>query len=117
MFLLVFVLNKTEKLNEILQRFLEIGIKGATVLDSKGMGETFLECDDFIIGGLRKMIYNDCRATNKTVFSVVNSKESAENAIREIEAIAGSLEEPGTGIAFTINLESVKGMITAQKGA
>ncbi len=38
--LLILILNKVEKLEEVLEGFLEIGITGATVIESSGMGHT-----------------------------------------------------------------------------
>jgi len=109
MYLVVIVLNKTESLNQILQKFLDIGIRGATVLDSKGMGQAFSECDNPVFGGLRSLIYNQCRPSNNTLFSVVESKEKAEEAIKSVEQIIGDLGKPGSGIAFSIALDFVKG--------
>lgn len=36
----ILVLNKTEKLNDILEKFVEIGVTGATIIDSQGMGSS-----------------------------------------------------------------------------
>ena len=36
--LMVFVLNREEYLDEILSGFVELGIGGATIIDSMGMG-------------------------------------------------------------------------------
>ena len=36
--LVVFVLNKEEFLEDVLEAFIEAGITGATILDSEGMG-------------------------------------------------------------------------------
>ncbi|NLC10700.1 MAG: hypothetical protein GX767_00415 [Firmicutes bacterium] len=110
MYLFVLVLNKTEKLNKILEKFVDIGIRGATVLDSKGMGETIMECESPVVGGLRKLIFNQCRSQNNTIFSVVESLDKADAAVKEVEKIIGSLDEPGTGIYFVISLEKVKGV-------
>ena len=38
MTLLVFILNNPEVLEEVLEGYLEVGITGATVIDSLGMG-------------------------------------------------------------------------------
>ena len=38
MTLFVYICNKPDKLEEILEGFLEIGITGATIIDSLGMG-------------------------------------------------------------------------------
>ncbi len=110
MLLLVLVLNRKECLNRILTSFMEIGIKGATILDSRGMGQAFMECESPVVGGLRSLIYDQCRPSNNTIFSVVESQEKADKAIMEIEKIIGDLGKPGTGIAFTIPLGKVKGL-------
>lgn len=111
MFLLVVVLNRKECLNNILKRFVEIGIKGATILESRGMGQAFMECESPVVGGLRNLIYDQCRPSNNTLFAVVENQEKADLAIREIEKIVGDLGKPGTGIAFTIPLGKVKGLV------
>ena len=36
--LLVFVLNREELLEQVLEAYVEAGISGATILDSEGMG-------------------------------------------------------------------------------
>ncbi len=110
MYVLVLVLNRTECVNKILESLLKIGIKGATVLDSKGMGQAFMECESPVFGGLRSLIFNQCRPSNQTLFSVVESKEKVELAIAEIEKITGSLGKPGTGVVFALPLEIVKGI-------
>jgi len=110
MYLIVFVLNRTEHLNEILEKLVEIGIRGATILDSKGMGQTFMECESPIVGGLRKMFIEQCRSNNVTVFSVVESRSRVDVVVKEIEKFAGDLRQPGTGIVFTIALDCVKGL-------
>lgn len=38
MTLLVFICNRPEKLDEVLEGFVELGITGATIVDSIGMG-------------------------------------------------------------------------------
>lgn len=109
MYLFVLVLNQKEQLNKILEKFMEIGIAGATVLDSKGLGQAVMECESPVVGGLRNLLYNQCRPTNNTLFSVVENRETINQAIVEVEKIIGPLGEPGTGIAFTISLDFVKG--------
>ena len=41
--LLILILNKVEKLEEILEGFIDIGISGATIIDSIGMGHVLSE--------------------------------------------------------------------------
>jgi len=104
--LLVLVLNKEEHLDEILEVFVEVGITGATILDSVGMGRK-LAYDIPIFAGLRKSIKTS--DYNKTIFSVVQDDETLEEAIKLIGEII-DFEEPGTCLLFVVPLLMVKGL-------
>ncbi len=110
MYLLVLVLNKHEHVNAILERFLEIGITGATLVDSRGMGREILECESPVVGGLRKLIYEQCHPNNITIFSLVHDEETIDRATDEIEKIAGDLDRPGAGVLFVLPVIRVKGL-------
>ncbi len=53
--LLVAVINESERLDEILSGFLELGITGATIINSEGMGRV-LTHDIPIFAGLQTLI-------------------------------------------------------------
>jgi nitrogen regulatory protein PII len=106
--LLVCVINEPSKVDEILEAFLEIGVTGATVLDSQGMGTTLVE-DVPIFAGFRNVLAGVGKP-NKTIFSVVKDRETVERAVASIEKICGSFERPSTGIVFTIPVGFVKGL-------
>jgi len=90
--LLIAVINQEEKLDEILSGFLELGITGATVVHSEGMGRV-LSHDIPIFAGLQTLLSRS-RPQNVTLFSV----------------ICGNLDDPATGIAFTLPLTRVVGL-------
>ena len=104
--LLVLVLNKDELLDEILEAFVEVGITGATILDSVGMGHK-LAYEIPIFAGLRKSIKTS--DYNKTIFSVVQDDETLEEAVKIIGEII-DFNETGTGLLFTVPLLMVKGL-------
>jgi len=106
--LMVLVLNKEEFLDDILAAFMEIGISGATIIDSVGMGH-ILAYDVPIFAGLRQMIHGQ-RPYNKTIFTVVRDEEMIKEAVRMVEKICSSLNEPGTGLIFTVPVDMVRGM-------
>jgi len=106
--LLVFILNREEDLEEILLGFVEIGIPGATVIDSVGMGR-ILSHEIPLFAGLRSLLVGT-RPTNRTIISVVPGKEKLEKAIVLITDICGDLDEPGSGVLFTIPLSEVRGV-------
>ena len=76
--LLVAVINESEKLDEILSGFLELGITGATIINSEGMGRV-LSHDIPIFAGLQTLIARS-RPQNQTLFSVIKEEEKVEGA-------------------------------------
>lgn len=107
--LLVFVCNKPDKLDEILEGFLEIGVTGATVIDSLGMGH-ILATEVPIFAGFRSLL-SGAGSYNKLVLSVIKEPEKVRAAMELIEEVCGPLEKPGVGIAFTISVEEVRGLM------
>jgi nitrogen regulatory protein PII len=105
--LLILILNKVEKLEEVLEGFIEIGISGATVIDSVGMGHIISE-EVPIFAGLRFM-FAGAKPHNKTILSVIK-REKEEPVIRLLEKILGDLDKPGTGILFMIPVDRVEGL-------
>jgi len=63
--LIILFLNKIEYLEDLLSAFLEIGVPGATILDSVGMGH-IISHDIPIFAGLRDF-FGGSSPTNKTI--------------------------------------------------
>lgn len=106
--LLVVVINQSEKLDDILSGFLEIGITGATIIDSEGMARV-LTHDIPIFSGIQTLI-SSSRPQNLTIFSVVDDQAKVDAAIAVIQDVCGSLEGAGTGIVFTIPVSRAVGI-------
>lgn len=105
--LLVIVINDPNRLDEILTAFLDLGITGATVINSEGMGR-ILPDDIPIFAGLRAVVGEE-RPRNTTVFSVV-TPELVQPALDVVKRICGDLTAPSTGIAFVLPVEHVTGL-------
>jgi nitrogen regulatory protein P-II 1 len=105
--LLVAVINHEEMVDDILAGFVELGITGATVVHSEGMGRV-LSHDVPIFAGVRSLTARS-RPTNQTLFSVID-EEKVDAAISLIQEVCGSLEAPGAGIVFTIPVTRVIGL-------
>ncbi len=106
--LLVVVINQEEKLDDILSGFLEIGITGATIIDSEGMARV-LTHDIPIFAGIQTLISRS-RPQNQTIFSVVDDDAKVDAAIAVIQDVCGNLEDPGTGIVFTVPVSRAVGV-------
>jgi nitrogen regulatory protein P-II 1 len=105
-----FLVIKEDFLDEVLEAFLELDVRGATVLDSVGMGR-ILAYEIPIFAGLRSIIPGN-RPYNKTIFTIIE-EEKMESLVHAIEQICGDFSTPGTGVMFTIPITFVKGL--AQK--
>ena len=113
--LLIAVINQEELLDEILAGFLDIGITGATVLRSEGMGR-LLAHDIPIFAGLNSLIVRT-RPQNQTIFSVIRDQAKIDRAIELVQQICGDLNKPATGIVFTLPIDRVIGLAPERDGS
>jgi len=107
--LLIFVLNDIEKLEPILTKLEHKGIRGATIIQSRGMAmalENYF--DGSFLGSLRAVLEPD-REENRTVFMVID-EEKIPIVVEIIEATVGSLDRPNSGIVFSLPLDFIKGL-------
>ena len=111
--LLVFVLNREELLEEVLEAFIEAGITGATILDSEGMGR-FLTYEIPLFADFREFMKGN-KPYNKTILSVVDKEEKIKRVERLIEKVCGNLSEPGTGILFTVPIDYARGLVREEE--
>jgi len=112
MYLLVDVLEHTERLSTILEGLLvKIGVTGTTVLDSIGMARILPEsrAEVPVIKTIEQVLAKR-QPTNKTLFTVIEKEETLKKAIDVIKSICGDLNEPGKGILFTMSLDFVEGL-------
>ncbi len=111
MHLLVEVLEQTEQLPTLLEELVKIGVTGTTILDSIGMGRILLESDtDVPAIRVIKEVLARRKPSNKTIFAVIDNKETLEKAIQVVRSVCGDLNEPGKGILFTFPLDFVEGL-------
>lgn len=102
-YLLVVVINKTDKLNKILERFLEVDVRGATVIDSIGMGRT-LEPEVSTFSTILEIfnVGSGRYPENKTIFTVIKEEKTLRDAQRIVKEELNDFKEPGTGIMFVL---------------
>lgn len=107
--LLVFVLNREELLDEVLSAYVEAGIAGATVLDSEGMGR-YLTYEVPLFADFKEFMKGN-KPYNKTIFSVVTNEEAIPHLKKLLDRITGGLDQPGTGILFTLPVDFAAGLV------
>lgn len=100
---LFIVLNEVDYLDDLIAALVDVGVSGATILDSQGMASLIVsnKNHDIPIFGSLKLLLEDSRPYNKTIFSVIENENLAErtaNMIQEVMEDAG----PSAGFMFTV---------------
>ncbi|MFA5659283.1 MAG: hypothetical protein WC900_08370 [Oscillospiraceae bacterium] len=111
--LLFLVLNKTEKIDELLTEFCKNDIRGATVIDSMGMAR-LLSCkhDDneiYFLSSLRAFLSPE-REKNNMILTVIHDSQ-LDMAVNVIESVIGDLSAKDTGVVFSVPVDFAKGIM------
>ena len=104
--LLFIVLNSTDMLEEVLEGLLEVGVTGATVVDSVGMGHIIEYVPLF--AGMRSL-FRAARPHNTMIFSVVDDAQAPE-VMDTLSKILDCSHPRGSGIAVTLPIDSAIGV-------
>ena len=97
--LIVLVIKQAKFLDEILTGFVDIGIRGATVVGGRGMGQV-LSSDVPIFASLKDMLLG-LEFDTHMVFSVAD-REQVEKAMALVKEVCGDCDEDGIGVLFTL---------------
>ena len=111
--LFVLILNRVEKLDDLMASFAHEKIAGATILDSTGMarelyGAHHAEEEIGFFGSIRKFLTDDSRKTSKTILTVVPD-DKLDDVIRITESVVGDFSETDVGIMFDVTLDFARG--------
>lgn len=108
MFMVMLVLDNPQQLDAVLQAWHEIGIPGATIIQSTGAHRQKITR----IGGRYFMGLGQPTTVEEghyTLFVVVESEEMVNTCLDATETVTGNLDEPNTGVLMAWPLIKVKG--------
>ncbi|HKK48855.1 MAG TPA: hypothetical protein VJ932_07135 [Alkalispirochaeta sp.] len=105
----VFVLNREELLEQVLEAYVEAGITGATILDSEGMGR-FLTYEVPLFADFKGFMKGN-KPYNKTILSVIQDEEALPRLKSILDEVCGGLSSPGTGILFSVPVDYAVGLV------
>ena len=111
--LFVLILNRVEKLDDLMTAYAREKICGATIIDSTGMarelyGSHHAEEEISFFGSIRKYLNDDSRKTSKTILTVLR-EDQLETIIRLTEEVVGDFSEPDVGIMVSLPLDFARG--------
>lgn len=106
--LLVYVMNNIDNFDKFIHQLKENNVKGATIINSTGMGRKLMESEDFDFIGSLRVLFDAPRSESRTFFMALED-EQVEVVQKIIDEIAGDLTKPNSGIVFTLPIDSIKG--------
>jgi hypothetical protein len=113
MYLLIIVLYNEKYVKEILRKFVEIGVRGATLIRSQGMA-SLLSDEVPIFSSLRHMFEEtEGLGENYTIFSAIKTEETLNKATEAVLKIVKDIDKPGTGVMIVQPVLKIYGL--AQK--
>jgi hypothetical protein len=111
--LIVLVLNDPGKTEDILAAWLAAGVSGVTLLDSRGLSHQLSQPglrDDLPLFPSLEDLLRSREESHRTLFAVVPDGFAVEALVTATEKITGILDEPHTGILFTVPVTRAWGL-------
>lgn len=112
MYLILFVLDNPDKLEDLLNAWEEAGTGGATVLVSTGMNRMLnrgIRDDIPLMPGLDDF-YKRVEDYHRTLFTIVRDDEMLTKIVDATQNVVGSLNEPDSGILVVLPTAQVFGL-------
>ncbi|HHW79200.1 MAG TPA: hypothetical protein GX742_00180 [Acholeplasmataceae bacterium] len=106
---LFIVLNDTNFLEDILNAFLKLDVKGATILESEGMLKTVLKNEglSYLFRGMFSPARPEDAHDSKTIFTVIKSDEKVKKVVEAVQNILEQSKKETTGFMFTLPVSDV----------
>ncbi len=103
---MVIVLGQPQLVDEVITGFLDLGVTGATVIDSRGMGQIIRQ-DMPIFAGLASLF--PVSTGSRVVLSVMPA-ELVESVFKMVEEIVGQVSEGNSAVCFTVPVDEFRGI-------
>lgn len=117
MYIVLFVLDDPEMLEDVLDAWDEIGVSGVTIIESTGINrfKRARQVGSPFMAGINRLMSGD-QEMHYTLITIVNSESAVHDCVTAAENIVGNLDGPNTGIIAAWPLDFVKGLPPAQGG-
>ncbi len=103
--LFVIILDKSQLVDDLITGFLDIGVRGATIIESRGMGEIIRQ-DMPVFSGLASLFGE---TTGSRMLMSVMPESMVEQVYQLVQEVVGQLDQPNSAVCFTLPVESFRG--------
>ncbi len=109
--LLILILKQVELIEDLLKKMAENNIRGCTILDGHGMGESLANMEDLpMFGTLRAMMATSNKQPSKVLMMAVKDDEIIKTC-EVIKSVVGDLSKPNTGIMLSVPVYYCEGLV------
>ncbi len=103
---MVIILDQPQLVDDVITGFLDLGVSGATVIESRGMGQ-IIQQDIPIFAGLASLF--PVSTGSRVVLSVMPS-ELVESVFKMVEEIVGQFNKANSAVCFTVPVDEFRGI-------
>jgi hypothetical protein len=106
------VLDNPALLNDVLEAWNDVGVRGVTILESTGVHRVRARAstqDAPFMLGFSRLLRTD-QVGHNTLFAVVPTMEVVERLVDATERIVGDLSQPHTGVLFAVPVAAAWGL-------
>lgn len=112
LYLFVVTYNDEHKTVELIEKYKENDIRGATIIDTMGSGR-YMDMEKslgkpIVFTGVRRLIEH-YMVHNRTLYMIIRTKKTLKDAFRITEEVLGDFAEEGRGIMFAVPVMYAKG--------
>lgn len=107
--ILFIVLNDLSYLDRILEKFIDLQVRGGTIIDSQGMAAAIMQNEGMmglLSGPFARSLSND-QKSSKTIFTVIPEAEKAQLVVKEIQKIVEGSKKQVIGFMFTMPVSGI----------
>lgn len=114
---LFIVLNDLSYLEAILNRFIKLKVRGATIIDSVGMARAIMDQEgmNFYGSGPFARSLDSDQTNSKTIFTVIPEGQDSKIVVEEVKKIVGSSKRNVIGFMFTVPVSGIYPMKPVRK--
>lgn len=108
-YMVLVILDDPEVLPELLKAWRDVGVSGATILESAGAYRTASWLGRVGLTALGRLFDSD-EVRRQTVFTVIEDDQLLDRAVGEAERVVGGFEQPNTGVLIVLPVSEVRGL-------
>lgn len=106
---LFIVLNDLTYLDQILSEFVELKVRGATIIDSMGMARAIMDSEglNFLMSGPFQHSLDQEQKYSKTIFTVIPEGQKTEEVVDAVRKIVEKSKKQVIGFMFTVPVSGI----------